>query len=110
MVRVLTTHKAAEAAKTDAANQECRCKTYLLFVTQSELWAHLLERIVAVDLFCFHSFKRGGPTTAHLGQISERQIMVRGRLCSDCMCEDSYLSAQDEANLGVVTEIRQIPA
>ena len=57
--------------------------------------------VTDVDLFGFHSFRRGGATASHLGQVSERQIMVHGRWRSDCVRKYMYLTAQDEAAWGV---------
>ena len=60
-----------------------------------------------VELFGFHSFRRGGATAAHLGQVSERQIMVHGRWKSDCVRKYMYLTAQDEQAWGVVGGMHQ---
>lgn len=80
-----------------------------------ELWAHLLECSVEVDLFgSTHSGVEG--LQLHVcswdrSQLrAERQFMVHGRWRSDCVRKYMYLSSQDEAKLGVVAGMHQIPA
>lgn len=60
-----------------------------------------------VELFGFHSFRRGGATAAALGQVSERQIRVHGRWRSDCVRKYMYLTAEDEGAWGVTGKMLQ---
>lgn len=88
----------SEAARVDG--RSCSSGPLTTAVATDTMRARLRKTLLQigvteVDLFGFHSFRRGGATAAHLGQISRVQIMIHGRWRSDCVCKYIYRTAYD---------------